>query len=408
MPPGTPPPKTVPYNSSACAVSAIWLFFTIYVVNMLRASRPQLQIPVIIYSIFANVGSVYAPSFPTMELGIPFAERLIECFTTGFGIATGVSLLVIPISVRKAWFGQAAGLIGALQKALNCQASYFEALEDSNMFDKLESEEDAGHGGKTKKSRKEKAPHSLADDERRKLKEILYGIGELTGKMQGDIVFAKRELGWGKLDASDIDELFRLLQGVLLPLMGLASTSDIFHRLAEKWGWGEHASEKNIERQDAAEVTKAQWNEVMVLLHEPLGKSVREINEGLTHVLYALQLAKPPKKKKKGEADVEADAGTVKPGNVGFGDVLARNVEQIHQLRKSAIETLCQRKGVRLDEIKTTFNPKRGPDIHTMNMEDDSHHTLKGQIYIILYVSLMRSYDTAREADETAAPLHAC
>ncbi len=53
----SPGAAVAPYNSSASAVCAIWLFFNIYVSNTLRALRPQLQFPVIMYSIFANVAS---------------------------------------------------------------------------------------------------------------------------------------------------------------------------------------------------------------------------------------------------------------------------------------------------------------------------------------------------------------
>ena len=47
--------QAVEYNSSASAVCGIWLFFNIMFANALRFSRPQLQTPVIMYSIFANV-----------------------------------------------------------------------------------------------------------------------------------------------------------------------------------------------------------------------------------------------------------------------------------------------------------------------------------------------------------------
>ncbi len=73
----SPGASVVGYNSSASAVSAIWLFFNIYLVNTLRASRPQLHFPVIMYSIFANVAATYAPFFPTMTAGIPFVKRLL-------------------------------------------------------------------------------------------------------------------------------------------------------------------------------------------------------------------------------------------------------------------------------------------------------------------------------------------
>ena len=53
--PGAPQPQTVPYNSSASAVCAIWLLFQTYVINAVRAARPQYQFPCIIYSIFIIV-----------------------------------------------------------------------------------------------------------------------------------------------------------------------------------------------------------------------------------------------------------------------------------------------------------------------------------------------------------------
>lgn len=54
----SPGAAVVPYNSSASVVCAISLFFNIYVSNTLRALKPQLQFPVIMYSIFANVTSM--------------------------------------------------------------------------------------------------------------------------------------------------------------------------------------------------------------------------------------------------------------------------------------------------------------------------------------------------------------
>ena len=55
--------QAVEYNSSASAVCGIWLFFNIMFANALRFSRPQLQTPVIMYSIFANV-SVRSTNYP--------------------------------------------------------------------------------------------------------------------------------------------------------------------------------------------------------------------------------------------------------------------------------------------------------------------------------------------------------
>lgn len=47
--------EAVQYNSSASVVSAIWLFVNICFANATRFSRPQLQVPIIMYTIFAMV-----------------------------------------------------------------------------------------------------------------------------------------------------------------------------------------------------------------------------------------------------------------------------------------------------------------------------------------------------------------
>lgn len=52
------PNATDSYNSSAAAVSGVWLFFQIWLVHTFRAKYPQFQFPVIIYAIFANISSV--------------------------------------------------------------------------------------------------------------------------------------------------------------------------------------------------------------------------------------------------------------------------------------------------------------------------------------------------------------
>lgn len=107
-PPGTPPTA---YNSSASAVCAIWFMFQIYMVNYLRASRPQFQFPAIIYSIFAIVSMSYGPTFPTMTYCISFMIRLIEAFLTGFGLATAVHFVIFPVSSRMVVFKEMTGYL---------------------------------------------------------------------------------------------------------------------------------------------------------------------------------------------------------------------------------------------------------------------------------------------------------
>jgi hypothetical protein len=107
-PPGAPPTG---YNSSASAVCAIWFMVQIYLVNYLRAARPQFQFPAIIYSIFAIVSMSYGPTFPTMTYCISFMERLTEAFLTGFGLSTAVHFVIFPLSSRMVVFKEMTGYL---------------------------------------------------------------------------------------------------------------------------------------------------------------------------------------------------------------------------------------------------------------------------------------------------------
>ena len=384
------------YNSSASAVSAIWLFFNIYVVNTLRASRPQLQFPVMIYSIFANVASVYAPSFPTMVAGIAFTKRLMEAFLTGFAIATGVSLFIFPVSVRTTVFKQAAGLIVAAQGTLKAQIAYLQTLEKKDMFScPAESDEnEKDENPKTHKKRNVVKPNG--NTEAQQLKSAIRALGELYGKMYTDIAFAKRELAWGKLDASDIDELSTLLRGMITPMMGVSSAADIFQRIADQRGWMQRETASSPENEQG----KRQWNEIMRTLHDPFQRVTEAMHDGLQHVLYTLELAKPPRTQKAGKGgrshdatskDVEADGGVMGPGEPGYATYLTKRIDLFYEQRKTTLAIWCQQRGIKVDS-----NPFEDPSQTTLNIstekgngaEDPEQHAKnQRQLYLVLYVS---------------------
>ena len=387
---GPSPGATVTtYNSSASAVSAIWLFFSIYLVNTLRASRPQLQFPVIVYSIFANVASVYAPNFPTMAAGIAFTKRLLEAFFTGFAIATGVSLFIFPMSLRTIFFKQSAGFIAAAQGTLKAQIAYLQTLESKDMFrTPTESDQDEKIE-KPSKHKRAKAAEPYGSAEARALKAANGALGELYGKLHADVTFAKREMGWGKLDASDIDELLRLFQDIVLPMTGLSSAANIFQRIAEHRGWTRQVTESSPEN----EKSRYQWNEIMRTLHDPFETVTETMHDGLQHVLYTLELAKPPKDhkaNKKGNAsdavsaDIEADAGLKRPGDPKYAAYLEQKIDKFVEERKKTLALLCQQRGVKGDaspfenSSQTAFKLNEDPEEHAKNQR---------QLYLVLYVS---------------------
>ena len=388
----SPGAAVAPYNSSASAVSAIWLFFNIYVVNTLRASRPQLQFPVIIYSIFANVASVYAPNFPTMVAGIAFTKRLLECFLTGFAIATGVSLFIFPVSVRTTVFKQSAGLIAAAQGTLKAQMAYLQTLEKKDIFN---SPEESDENDKDEKQKKRNVVKPNANTEAQELTSAIRALGELYGKMYTDIAFAKRELAWGKLDASDVVELSTLLRGIITPMTGMSSVADIFQRIADQGGWIQRETSSSPENEQGSR----QWNEIMQTLHDPFQTVTEAMHDGLQHALYTLELAKPPKNQKVGKGvgghdaskDVEADGGVMGPGEPGYATHLDQRIDRFYEQRKTTLAVWCQQRGIKVDS-----NPFENPSQTTLNIstekgsraeDPDQHAKNQRQLYLVLYVS---------------------
>ena len=402
----SPGASLVEYNSSASAVCAIWLFFNIYFANTLRASRPQLQFPVIVYSIFVNVGLTYAPSFPTMTAGIAFAKRLLEAFLTGFAIASGVSFFIFPLTVRMGFLKQASGFISAVQNTLHAQNSYLQTLEKEDMFGKPPGIKDDHTNDKSGNTHKATKSGAMLSPEHERLKAAIGALGELFGKMYADLPFVKREMAFDKLDSADIDELFKQFQGLLLPLTGMSSAADIFQRIAEKWGWAEPAStlsdEKSAER-EASDRAKSHWNEIMKTLHEPLEAITEVMHDGLQHTLLTLELASVPKPKKQktissngSQRDVEAEAGVAKPGDRGYAAHIAKRVDEFYDQRVSVLNVFCRQKGIKIETSPLENVPQTTPAIplesQSLSGDPEIHNRNKRQLYLILYVSNPRLY----------------
>lgn len=125
---------TSTYNSSASAVAGIWLFVQIYSISAVRAKMPQFTIPSILCAIFANVSMVYAPQFSTMTQAEAFARKLLISFLTGFGISSGVSLIIFPLTSREVVSKEMTGYVASLRGALQANLDYLHSLEESDMF----------------------------------------------------------------------------------------------------------------------------------------------------------------------------------------------------------------------------------------------------------------------------------
>jgi len=134
---------------------------------------------------------------------------------TGLALSLGVNLLFFPVSSRMVLFKELAGAIGLLRKAVSLQKAYLVRLESDDMFAVVTRTATSpllqdGNGGHPRLTKEAKAAMAL--------KQVTDQMGELAGKLNTDIVFAKRDIAWGHLDAEDLSDVTTMFRNVYIPV----------------------------------------------------------------------------------------------------------------------------------------------------------------------------------------------
>lgn len=378
------------YNSSASVVSCVWLFVTIFIASSVRGKLPQLTLPTIQYSIFSIVASIYAPQFPNMSAGVQFVVRLLTTFLTGFALATGVSLFIFPVTSRENATKQMTGLLALMKICItshgnymhNVTTSHMSSTEDSRDNDNLVTGEP-----EIKEGQSEKRP----DPEIATQKKVFQDMGALFGKLKLEIGFAKKEIAYGKLVAEDYSKLFRLLQDILLPMIGFSAFINIMQSVKDH-------SEDNDESRNMFSTRETlnavlhletdEWDEIMAMSHEKFVKFQQALKDGLTHVSYVLELTPRPKVNKH---DVEKAAGSpLDPGDKGFASWFRTEINQYHEHRLTAIQRWCEKKGI---ELPASFwnNPRAHYSLKDIQISRQSTQQRQNQqqLYLLLYVEYL-------------------
>lgn len=215
----TSPTADLTYNSSQSVVCAVWLFTNIWLGNVVRAKLPAFNLPAITYNILVNVALTFGPRIPTTAAAESFVKQLMTAMLTALSLAMGVNLLVLPVSSRLVVFKELAAGVGLLRKLIGLQKVYLTSLEPDATFRAAmqtevflpKSDGNArGQGGEPELSKEAESAKALEDTEAK--------MRELAGKMHADLPFAKRDIAWGKLDAKDLSELYRLFRNVYVPV----------------------------------------------------------------------------------------------------------------------------------------------------------------------------------------------
>ncbi|KAL1606225.1 hypothetical protein SLS60_003627 [Paraconiothyrium brasiliense] len=374
-PPGLPPAR-YRYNSSQSAVCAIWLFFQIWFINSIKAKFPQFAFPCVLYQIFTNVASTSGPMFQTTAQVEAFVQRLLEAFLTGFAIATGVSLVILPISCRKVVTKEFTGYIGALRGALKAHKGYFQSLETKDMFRQTMTNLDEPEDGTHKKKDKIR-PEITA------VKAATAALTQLHGKLNADLPFAKREVAYGKLTPDDYESIFKSLRGIMMPLSGVGSIIDIFERLAELNGW-----EKELE-EDMKKSVMDDWHHLMTFAHDPLQNILDTMDQGLEHIALRLAWAKTPKKKGASNADAEAKGDMIRPGDKEFAAHFEKQSDEFYAGREGILSYWLEWKGIKendnfFEDSKVDLDV-RGLKLHQVT----TRHRQQRQLFLVLYINFL-------------------
>lgn len=348
---------SAPYNSSQSAVCAVWLFFNIWLANVIRVKYPAFNLPMILYSIIVNISATFGPLFPTVATAENFIRRLLIGIFIGLAISSGCSLLIFPISTRQVVVKQMAGVLGLFKKTVALEKEYLQGLERDDMFSLEVVETSAGHPEPEKK-KKDSSPKLTREQKTAvALRGTIAAIRELMGKIYGDIKFAKRDVAFGYLSAKDFGRLFNLIRNVMIPMTGIGVVMDIFQKVGRERGWdgaGPASDEPDIggldtlpEDQDK-EKTQRVWNDIMKQLHEPFEILSEALIQGIDHAGILLKFFPQPKEQNK-TADVEASAGHLRPGQVGFSKVINQKIDAFNSRKGEILRMWAKEKGLSSD-----------------------------------------------------------
>ncbi|KAF2681514.1 hypothetical protein K458DRAFT_309610 [Lentithecium fluviatile CBS 122367] len=381
-PPGLPP-VAYRYNSSQSAVCGVWLFFQIWIVSTLKAKFPQFAFPTILYAIMVNVASTYGPQFQTVPQAESFVKRLLISFLTGLGIATGVSLFILPTSCRLVVTKEITGYVGALRGALSAHKNYFQSLETKDMF--RQTTWTPGPDDKEEKLEKPKIKPEV-----KAVKKLTGTFTALHGKLHGDLPFAKREIAYGKMTPEDFESIFKHLRSIMMPMVGLGSLVDLFERVADLQHFEDGRDEETPDPELHARMVE-DWNDLMKFLHGPFEDIITAMDEGLEHVLIRFGLAKVAKTQKTGgdAADAEAKGDLIKPGDAQFAASLEARSDAFYQGKETTLRHWLESKGIKLrDDFFHNSNADADPQ-NVCLQRIPTRQRQQRQLYVVLYIMFL-------------------
>ncbi|KAL2849861.1 hypothetical protein BJY01DRAFT_262124 [Aspergillus pseudoustus] len=354
------------YNSSACAVAGIWLLALIWIANAIRAWRPaELQDPMVAFSVFASVTVTRAGTFLSLSEGLGFVSRLLKGFLIGFAIATGVSLLVYPVTSRGDVFQDVVRYGKGIEGVLRGVVGFVEGGAGGRLLERT----------RTARSTRGEPGGSDPDNEpRKKVQAAMAGLNVVHGKLQSDLSYAKDEIAWGKLSAGDLNRISSLLRNLLLPLSGMAMLPDILDIIVKddaSLSDSGDEPEKHVQTRQLLEIPKRR-----------LVDCVELVNAGLKYSLLKLEILTPKDLRRQGkQVDEEATHLSLDPTRADFGTNFQQRLRDYNLQRTSIAHALTSLE---------TSESKRADVSDSSDRMVAADADIRQELFLVLYMSQLQ------------------
>jgi hypothetical protein len=349
------------------------------------------------------VGFTYGPLEATEAASQNFLKELLYSFLTGQAISTGVSLLIIPVSSRKVFFAEASGFLQTCRSLLKAQLAYVKLLDHAKPQLTAAGQGEAPGGQKTTNTltsgEELTRGTSLFKQKAIILNTVAESILALAAKLHEDVTFAKREIAFGYLCSSDIQELYHLMRDITVPICGLSAIADIsdrFHNLPSD-------AVIPAEPQKQATIIKEEqeWQEMIQSVTQSFEGVVETLDESLLHVLILLKLSKSKKQQAKanggrpsrsGNVDIENGITAPKAGEANYGDYLERRIDEFRIKRSKDLQLWTEERGLSSVFQTTAKEYIPPPDMDEDNISSGTSARARlasKRLHIVLYMEFL-------------------
>lgn len=282
------------------------------------------------FAIFASITlTAEAPQVSTVSEGVAFVRQLLLAFIFGFAIATGISLLILPITNRRNFFMGAQKYAATIESILEGQKAYLRSHHKNLAHQYQSPASDMPH-----RNQSQNLGGGNTDAEELKAKQLKSTMVSLIGthdKLHGDLAYAKNEVAWGKLTASDLEEIFSHLRALFLPLAGLSMLPDTSLSLDDAW---------KVHRKGNDSVAINDWKHFAQPLMDELTTTSYLVIAGMRHSLLVLDITHGKGSKRwfgsqqEPETDVERTRDCTAPGSNGFASYFQEEVNKFFDRQK--------------------------------------------------------------------------